>query len=141
MSNTANKTRGSGQGFSGRQGAKYNVLDSQIISYEFPIKATLDNAQIDTGIPIGNIAQLISGFIKVDVAEATGVTKDIDIGVTGGSGNVFMLNVNAAATGVFGTPITTVVDTSTNNTVSYRFGSADWVEFEGTLHLTFLLAE
>ncbi len=134
------QTRGSGLGLSGGKGRKFNKLDSKIITYEFNITATANGSQIDTGIRIDSIAQVVSAFVKTDTAEATGTTKTLDVGVFGGDGAAFLNNADCSSIGVEGTPVLAVQDTSINNTIGYTFASSNWAEFVGTVHITMIQA-
>ena len=135
------QTRGSGQGFSGGVGRKYNKTDSKLVTYEFDIEATANGSQINTGIRIDSIAQVVSAFVKVDTAEVTGTTKTLNVGVYGGTAAAFLSAVNCSTTGPKGTPVTLVQDTSTNNTIGYTFASGNWAEFKGVVSLTMIQAD
>ena len=128
-------------GLSGRKAGTYNVTDSRIKTIEIPVVASATASQIDTGVKINNKVQCISAFVVIDTAEATGTTKTLNVGVFGGTAAGFLSAVSCAATGVAGTPVSAAYDTSTNDTIGYTFGSADWAEFAGTIHLTLLVAD
>ena len=139
MSHT--RTSKNGQGFSGRISDTYNKLDSRIITREFTVSAQATGSQIDTGIKLASITQCIGAFVEVDTAEATGTTKTLNVGVFGGTAAAFISAANCASTGVVGAPVTTAQNTSTNDTIGYTFASADWADFKGTVHLTFIQAD
>ncbi len=134
------QTRGSGLGLSGGKGRKFNKLDSKIITYEFNITATANGSQIDTGIRIDSIAQAVSAFVKIDTAETVGLSKTLDVGVFGLSSSAFLNDVDCSSIGVKGTPVLSVQDTSINRTIGYTFGSSDWANFKGTVHITIIQA-
>jgi len=133
-------TRSNGQGHAGRKGGKHNVLDSYIVTREFEIEATANASQIDTGIKLPARTQMVNGFVEVETAEATGLTKTLNIGVFGGAATAFILDADCAAAGPVGKVNNlTVQDTSVNNTIGYTFGSGDWAEFKGKVTLTFVV--
>ena len=75
-----------------------------------------------------------------EAAEATGLTKTLNIGVFGGAATAFILDADCAAAGPVGKVNNlTVQDTSVNNTIGYTFGSGDWAEFKGKVTLTFVV--
>lgn len=134
-------TRSNGQGFAGGKSRQFNKLDTRIITREFTVSASANASQIDTGITLPATTQAISAFIKTTTAEATGTTKTIDVGVFGGTGNEFITGASVASVGVSGLPVTTVQDTSTNDTIGYTFGSGDFAELECVVSLTLVVGE
>jgi len=135
------QTRGSGLGLAGGKGRKFNKTDPFLKTIEFDIVATANGSQIDTGISLDGISQVFAAFVKINTAEATGTTKTLDIGVFGGTDDAFLAAVDCSATGVKGTPVALVQDTSTNNTIGYTFSAANWAEFKGVVSLTILQAD
>jgi hypothetical protein len=103
----ANPARFTKLGTSGRTGTDANTEDSYIQTFEFPVVAVASSAEQDTGIaaPTKSI-QVISAYLYVNTAEATALTKTLDIGTTSGTGADVLNDVSVAATGPVGTPIT-----------------------------------
>jgi hypothetical protein len=135
-------TRSNGQGFAGGTGRKFNKLDSYIITREFEITATANASQIDTGIKLPARTQMLNGFIEVETAEATGLTKTLSIGVFGGASTAFILDADCSAVAPVGKVNNlTVQDTSVNNTIGYTFRSGDLAEFTGKVTLTFVVVD
>jgi len=134
-------TRSNGQGFSGRTAGQFNKTDTRIITREFTVSASATASQIDTGIKLSNTVQVISAFVKVGTAEATGTTKTLSVGLFGGTAAEFLSASVVSAVGVVGTPLLVAKDSSTFNTIGYKFGSADFAELECTVVLTLLIGD
>ena len=131
------QTRFNRIGLAGRKSAK-NVKDPFVQTIEAPIVAVASAAQQDTGIPLpdGGI-QEISAFIKVDSPEVTGTTKTVNVGVFGGSATAFLSAADVSTVGVTGETLISAVNTS-DDTIGYTLGSANFAELEGTLVLTII---
>ena len=134
-------TRSNGQGFSGRTAGQFNKTDTRIITREFTVSASATASQIDTGIKLSNTVQVISALVKVGTAEATGTTKTLSVGLFGGTAAEFLSASVVSAVGVVGTPLLVAKDSSTFNTIGYKFGSADFAELECTVVLTLLIGD
>lgn len=134
-------TRSNGQGFAGRTAGQFNKTDTRIITREFTVSASATASQIDTGIKLSNTVQVISAFVKVGTAEATGTTKTLSVGLFGGTAAEFLSATAVSAVGVVGTPILPAKDSSTNNTIGYKFGSANFAELECTVVLTLVIGD
>lgn len=93
------------------------------------LKVVASGAAQDTGIIVPKGAA-VSVLLNITTAEATGVTKTIDVGLSGGTGAEFGNDLSVAATGVvlgLSAPLVS------GNTVTYTLGSADYVELDAEL--------
>ncbi len=128
------RTRYSAIGLSGRKEDTNNEQETFIKTYEFDIDFVASGAEQDTGIaaPAGNI-QAISAYIDVDVAEATGTTKTVDVGIVGQPA-VFLNDASVAATGPVGTVVGAAIAGGAN--FSFTLGSADFAELNSRCVIT-----
>lgn len=134
------QTRSNGQGFSGGKGRRLNKTDSKIETFEFDIVASQTASEIDTGIKLtGNFVQVISAVVIAKTEESTGTIKAISIGLLDSADNAFITSAYVDMKGPsFTIPNFQPRPLSAGESISYTFGSADWVEFEGTVSLTLL---
>jgi hypothetical protein len=129
-------TRYDAIGLSGRKGTDNNSQDTRLKTYEIPLTVVASASAQDTGIPLpSGVAQAVSAYVRIVTAEATGVTKTIDVGVVGGSDTAFINAASVAATGYAGAPVTTAVSGGSAN-LSYTLGSADFVELDAVAVIT-----
>lgn len=96
----------------------------QTIAVVLPVVASA--AAQDTGIIVPKGAA-VSAYINITTAEATGLTKTIDVGLSGGSGSEFGSGLDVSATGVI---LGTASPLVSGATVTYTLGSADFVELD-----------
>jgi hypothetical protein len=124
-------------GLSGRKGATPNLKDSYIKTVEFPVVAVASGAAQSTTVktPTESI-QVISAYLNVTTAEATAVTKTVDVGVTG-VGAAVLNDADVSATGPVGTPITAAVPVTTGNVFTYTLAGADFAELVATCVVTY----
>lgn len=136
----ASPTRFNKVGFQGRTGTARNSQDASIRTYEFPVTAVASAAEQDTGIaaPVGDV-QVVSAYLKVVTAEATAVTKTVDVGTTTGTGANILNDESVAATGPVGTPITAAFAGGGN--FSYTLAGADFAELDAIAVVTVMATD
>ena len=118
-----------------------NTADTFIKTFEIPLTRVASGAAQTTVVEAGTKwLQIISAAIVVDVAEVTGTTKTISIGIGGAAANV-MAATSVAATGAVGSPVVAAIPvTTTNNKFTYTLGSANFAEFQGRAIVTAICA-
>ncbi len=118
-----------------------NTADTFIKTFEIPLTRVASGALQTTVIEAGNKwLQVISACVVVDVAEATGTTKTLTVGIGGAAANVLGAT-SVSATGAVGTPVEVAINVnSTNNKFTYTLGSADWTTFQGRAIVTAICA-
>lgn len=118
-----------------------NTADTFIKTFEIPLTRVASTAAQTTAIEAGTKwLQIISATIVVDVAEVTGTTKTISIGIGAGAANV-MAATSVAATGAVGSPVTAAIPvTSSTNKFTYTLGSNNFAEFQGRAIVTAICA-
>jgi len=118
-----------------------NTADTFIKTFEIPLTRVASGALQTTVIEAGNKwLQVISACVVVDVAEATGTTKTLTVGIGGAAANV-LAATSVAAVGAAGTPVEAAINVnSTNNKFTYTLGSADWTTFQGRAIVTAICA-
>lgn len=132
------------QGAFGQKDAATNSVNTQdtfIKTFEIPLTRVASAAAQTTAIEAGTKwLQVLSAAIIVDVAEVTGTTKTISIGIGAGSTNV-MAATSVAATGAVGSPLTAAIPvTSSTNKFTYTLGSNNFAEFQGRAIVTAICA-
>ncbi len=125
-------------GLQGRTGVPANTLDSFLQTVEFPVVAVASAAPQSTGVfaPTESM-QVVSAYLKVNVAEATGVTKTVEIGITG-TGSGVLTGEDVSATGPVGTPVAAALDSSGGAEFIYTLAGADFVELDAVCVVTFV---
>jgi len=118
-----------------------NTADTFIKTFEIPLTRVASAAAQTTVVEAGTKwLQIISAVIVVDVAEATGTTKTISVGIGGAAANV-MAATSVAATGAVGSPVVAAIPVTTaNNKFTYTLGSANFAEFQGRAIVTAICA-
>jgi len=118
-----------------------NTADTFIKTFEIPLTRVASGALQTTNIEAGNKwLQVISACVVTDVAEATGTTKTLTIGIGGAAANV-LAATSVAAVGAVGTPVEAAINVNaTNNKFTYTLGSADWTTFQGRAIVTAICA-
>lgn len=118
-----------------------NTADTFIKTFEIPLPRVASAAAQTTVVEAGTKwLQILSAVIVVDVAEVTGTTKTISVGIGAGAANVLAATSVAAAT-VVGTPVTAAIPvTSSTNKFTYTLGSANFAEFQGRAIVTAICA-
>lgn len=135
-------TRFTRVGFSGRKDTASNQKDTFLQTFEFDlaIAAAITAQNSGVTVPVG-IVQVVSAYIDVETAEATGLTKTVSVGV-GGTANNILNAASVAAVGGVGTPVAAAINTtSSNNELTFSLGSADFAELEGRVVVTLLCQE
>jgi len=126
-------------------------------SVRAPIVAAATSNDTTLIIPAGSI--IIGAFVKVNTAEATGGTKTIDVGVSGGDEDGFIDGLSVAATG---TILPTLADGSATvgallkvdesggdyvpeghvcaaaTTIAYTLGSDDFAELDAEIFIGYI---
>ena len=127
-------------GLQGRTGTDTNSQDSYLQTFEFPVLAIASGAEQDTGIaaPTKSI-QVVSAYLYVNTAEATGTTKTLTVGTTSGSGADALGASSVAATGVVGTPVTAAFVGGGN--WSFTLASANFAELDAVCVVTVLASD
>lgn len=134
----ANPTRFTKLGVSGKTATANNRQDSYVQTIEVPLLAILSGSAQDTGVKAPKTISSFGGYIEVTTAEATGTTKTVDVGLVGGTGDLFVTAVDVSATGPVGTVNTAVVDNTSLANFSYTLASADFEELDAVLVLWFV---
>ena len=118
-----------------------NTADTFIKTFEIPLTVVASAAAQTTAIEAGTKwLQVLSAVIVVDVAEVTGTTKTISVGIGGSATNV-LAATSVSSIGVAGTPVAAAIAvTSGTNKFSYALGSANFVEFRGRAIVTAICA-
>jgi CRISPR/Cas system type I-B associated protein Csh2 (Cas7 group RAMP superfamily) len=118
-----------------------NTADTFIKTFEIPLTVVASAAAQTTAIEAGTKwLQVLSAVIVVDVAEVTGATKTISVGIGGSTTNV-LAATSVSSIGVAGTPVAAAIAvTSGTNKFSYALGSANFVEFRGRAIVTAICA-
>lgn len=133
----ATPSRLSKLGLQGRKGTEKNTLDSYIQTVEFPVVAVASAGVQSTNVPTPTKSmQVISSYLQVETAEATAVTKTVDIGVTGVT-EAIQADTSVAATGARGTYATVAVNTNASSVFTYTLAGADFAELEAVCVVTF----
>lgn len=130
------------QGGKGNKDSKSNSSngkDTYLKTFEFPITRVAATTAQNTGIYAGSRAvQVISAYLDITTAEATGTTKTISVGI-GGVGNNVLNGTSVAATGTVGTPVAAAITTTTsNNQFTYTLASNNFAELVATCVVTCL---
>jgi hypothetical protein len=130
------------EGSKGHKDSKSNSVnrkDTYIKTFEIPLPVVAAATAQDTGIFAGSkVVQVISAYIDVKDAEATGTTKTVSIGI-GGAGNNVLNGASVAAVGAVGTPVAAAIPTtSSNNEFTYTLGSDDFAELDAIAVVTCL---
>ena len=130
------------EGSKGHKDSKSNSVnrkDTYIKTFEIPLTVVAANTAQNTGIFAGSrVVQVISAYIDVKTAEATGTTKTVSIGI-GGTANNVLNAASVAATGAVGTPLLPAITTTTaNNQFTYTLGSANFAELDAVAVVTCL---
>lgn len=114
-----------------------NTKDTYIKTFEFPVTVVAAATAQDTNIFAGSrVVQVLSAYLDVTTAEATGTTKTVSVGI-GGVANNILNAASVAATGAVGTPLLPAITTTTaNNEFTYTLGSADFAELVATAVIT-----
>ena len=134
-------TRFNSIGLSGRKDSDKNVVDSYTQTVEFPITVVASGAAQDTGIPCPEASiQVIGSYIRINVAETTGTTKTVDIGITGTEAAA-QSATDVSSAGTAGTAVVAALSSSTSTNFTYTLGSADFVELDATAVVTFIGAD
>jgi CRISPR/Cas system type I-B associated protein Csh2 (Cas7 group RAMP superfamily) len=120
-----------------------NSVNTKTLSstFEIPLTVVASAAAQTTAIEAGTKwLQVLSAVIVVDVAEVTGTTKTISVGIGGSATNV-LAATSVSSIGVAGTPVAAAIAvTSGTNKFSYTLGSANFVEFRGRAIVTAICA-
>ena len=118
-----------------------NTADTFIKTFEIPLTVVASAAAQTTAIEAGTKwLQVLSAVIVVDVAEVTGATETISVGIGGSATNV-LAATSVSSIGVAGTPVAAAIAvTSGTNKFSYALGSANFVEFRGRAIVTAICA-
>ena len=118
-----------------------NTADTLIKTFEIPLTVVASAAAQTTAIEAGTKwLQVLSAVIVVDVAEATGTTKTISVGIGAGAATV-LAATSVAATGVVGSPVVAAIPvTPSTNKFTYTLGSNNFVEFRGRAIVTAVCA-
>jgi len=118
-----------------------NTADTFIKTFEIPLARVASTAAQTTAIEAGTKwLQIISAAIIVDVAEVTGTTKTISIGIGAGAANV-MAATSVASTGAVGSPVVAAIPvTSSTNKFTYTLGANNFAEFQGRAIVTAICA-
>jgi hypothetical protein len=133
----ANPSRLSKLGLSGKQGTSVNVNDPYIKTVEFPVVAIASGAAQDSGVLTPTLSmQVISAYLQVTTAEASAVTKTVDVGVTS-QGAVVLNDADVSAIAADGTPVTAALDVSAGDTFTFTLAGADFAELEATCVVTY----
>lgn len=133
------QTRFKKVGLSGRKDTEKNTQDTFIKTFEFDINFIASGAEQDTGIPApAGIIQCISAYVDVTTAEATGVTKTVDVGIVGQPA-VFLNDADVSAIAPVGTPVTAAISGGAN--FSFTLGSADYAELASRCVITVLATD
>ena len=133
----ATPSRLSKLGLSGKSGAEINISDPYIKTVEFPVDAIASGSAQDTGVPTPSKSmQVISSYIEINTAEATGTVKTVDIGING-QGNVIQAGTSVAAAGAAGAPVQGAISVSSSTNFTFTLGSADFAELDATCVVTF----
>ena len=140
----ATPTRFNKVGFSGRQGAENNSLDSFLQTFEFPVTAQGVDTPIDTGVKTPLKAmQVVSAYIVVNTPESTAAAKTVSVGVTNQDA-VILADVDVENAGAAGTPVTEAITLTEPNeftqgdTFTYTFVDTDFAELEAVCVVTVL---
>lgn len=126
----ANPTRFTKVGYT--KGGKFgeNVGDYYTRTYTAPVTLVASAAEQDTGIQLPP-GVVLGTSIKVNTAEVTGLTKEVDVGVSGVSSTYLATNLNVSATGFKPAIPGQAIDTAAN--LTYTLGSADFAELEAEI--------
>jgi hypothetical protein len=118
-----------------------NTADTWVQTFEIPLTVVASAAAQTTAIEAGTKwLQVLSAVIVVDVAEVTGTTKTISVGI-GAAGNNVLAATSVAAATVVGTPVLPAIPvTPSTNKFTYTLGSANFVEFRGRAIVTAVCA-
>ena len=132
------------QGSFGQKDAATNSVNTQdtfIKTFEIPLTRVASGSAQTTAIEAGTKwLQVLSAVVVTDVAEATGTTKTLTVGIGGAAANVLGAT-SVAAIGATGTPVLPAINVnSTNNKFTYTLGSADWTTFQGRAIVTAICA-
>ncbi len=133
----ANPSRYTKVGSSGRPSSETNLNDPYIQTVEFPLTIVASTSAQDTGVstPTSSM-QVIASWLKINTEETTGLTKTVDIGITG-QGAVVQNDTSVASAGAAGTPLTAAISTSSSTNFTYTLGSADYAELDATCVVVF----
>ena len=126
-----------------------------VYAYTIPISFNADGSETDTTYDLPATGIVVDAYLIVDVAEATGATKTLDVGTLATDADGFMDGVSCAATGFIPLVLTNAAATrglllrddedgagawakgsfpiAAVPSVSTTAGSADWAEFTGRL--------
>lgn len=134
-----NPSRFNKVGSSGNRGSDNNIVDSYLQTFEFGLTFQAGAMFFDTGIELPNIVQTSNAFIIVDTPESTGLTKNIQVGVSGKT-DAFLGSTDVSAVGPIGTPLFTVTEVPVvpDKSILITYGSTDWEEFSGRVILQLL---
>lgn len=146
------------QGFREWKKRLVGILFSPYKSVRLPIVAAATAQDTALVIPAGAIIKHV--FVKVLTAEATGATKTVDIGISGGDEDGFLNGVSVAATGtIIGTLATAgqtlgvLLSTAENGdgdlvpegyvcaaatTICYTLGSDDFAELDARVYVEYV---
>ncbi len=118
-----------------------NTADTFIKTFEIPLTVVASAAAQTTAIEAGTKwLQVLSAVIVVDVAEVTGTTKTISVGIGSGAATV-LAATSVATTGVVGSPVVAAIPvTPSTNKFTYTLGSNNFVEFRGRAIVTAVCA-
>ena len=124
-------------GVSGAPGRGVNLNDSYIKTVEFPVVAVASAAeQLTTVKTPTQSMQVISSYLKITTAEATAVTKTVDIGVTSQAA-VIQNDSDTSAIGADGVPELAAFDVSEGDVFAYTLAGADFAELVATCVVTY----
>lgn len=113
------------------------ILTNEMVKKSIAI--AFDNTGGDTGLVLPGLrGVVISAAIDVTTAEATGTTKNVDIGIQGGAATAFATDLSTATIAMVGASNGVAYDLG--DTVSLTFGSAH-TEVVGVLYLDVLALE
>lgn len=128
------KSRVNALGTAGRKDATDNSQDSFIKTFEAPITIVAATSEQDTGITLPAQGIVLSAYVRVETAEATGLTKTVDLGITSNP-DAIIDGASVAATGSVGQTagageLSSVPCAGSN--ITYALGSADFAELVAT---------
>ena len=130
--------QGTINGTPGRQRDAGTSSDPYVRQYviELPRVASAAEQALSFEMPANAVA--MRGFLRVRVAEATGSTPTLNVGVAGTPAAIASA-LAAGATGLV--PLDAVPVDVSGLTLAYQLGSADWAEFEGEVVLEVLASD
>ena len=139
----ANPSRFRKIGLTGRSSASTNTLDSSLQTFEAPVTIVASTAEQDTGITLPAQGIVIGASVRVETAEATGLTKTIDVGITSNA-DAIIDGASVSAVGTVGKTagageLASVSCAGSN--ITYALGSADFAELDATILVTVLRTE